>query len=227
MADSLAVVVKISGVGPLTLSNDENGPFGAFSVALVALPQGFTPTDYEWEIDPDTPQELRAVGKEVRLTLSIGSHGSLTYEHRLKLRASNASGDSAKATYTIHAHPPTGQLIPRYDDAFSRPGVRGLIPSSGNPIEQQAYQRVLVEAQTEGLLGRTVSAWKIGGSSPKVLQDSSGLVVNMLVTGDPGNIESYEGVSVEVMITDEIGQSVRLRQFIEAVVDLKTAPAKH
>lgn len=214
-----SVVVKVVSTGLLVLRTSESGPFGALSIKLMAIPQGFTPTDYQWETETDIFQERRVADREANLTLAIGSKGYLVYDHQVRLTARDESGNSATASYTIHVEPPSGRLNPHYDDPASRVRATGGTESEGGFRNLLGYETVLVEADVDGLLGHTTSVWRVGEGVPQVIENSNALVTRMLVTGDPERVESYEGVTVEVSITDEIGQSVMLKEFIEATVE--------
>lgn len=208
--------MRISEVGPLTILTVDGILSCGFSINLLALPQGFEPTHYDWRMDSGTPMERRATGKEVRMMVSVGSKGSFVYDHEVNLTARDASGRDASAVYTVHANPPAGRLIPVYDDPSSRLSVMRTSEDSG--LQLFGYDTVLVKAETEGLVGRRTFGWKVAGRMQEAASDADRVIVSMLVTGDSTRIDSYEGAMVEASIQDEVGQSIFLHQFVEAVV---------
>lgn len=210
------VVMRISEVGPLTVLTASGSPSGGFSISLLALPQGFAPTDYQWVMGAGTSAEQRATGKEVHLTVTIGSKGSFVYDHEVKLTAKDDQGNSASATYLVHLNPPAGRLTPFYDDPLSRLSASHNNQESGRQL--LAYGTVLVKAETEGLAGHKSFVWRVAGRVQEAPPEADSLAAPMFVSGDSARIESYEGVMVEASVQDEVGQSLVLRQFVEAVV---------
>jgi hypothetical protein len=214
--------VKIISVGSLSLARDANGAFGMFPVSLEAVPHGFRPTQYHWKIDEGSSWEQSALGGRVDLDMSVGSRKGLRYDYRFLVVASDEFGNTATARYTLRLEPPTGLLFVRYDDPRSQVGAGAQTESDGATLHRLAYRTVLVEARAEGLLGHVKYAWSPAPvDEAEASQDRDQAVFKMLVSGDPNDIESYEGLVVRVHATDEIGQSVSLQKFVDAVTELE------
>lgn len=208
--------------GDLSIGRDASGAFGMFPVSLRVVPRGFVPTEYRWKIEVGESTQQSASGERVDLNLLIGSKENLRYEHRFQVTASDKTGNTATARYTIHLEPPAGFLFIRYDDPRSQVGASSQTESEGFVLRRVAYKTVLVEARTEGLLGHVSYTWSPDPVyESAVSPDLDQTVFKMLVSGDSNDVESYEGVMVKVQAIDEIGQSVSLQKFADAVTEFE------
>jgi hypothetical protein len=174
-----------------------------------------------------SPGEQSAQGRSVNFDIYVGSKENLHYDHQVRVVARDDFGTAATAGYTLRLEPPAGFLLPRYDDSRSQVGATALRETDGTLLRTMAYNTVLVEVRTEGLVGRVDYFWSpTPVNETRESSDIDKTVFRMLVSGDSNDIESYEGLLVRVHAIDEIGQSLSLEKYVDAVTEVEEAESQ-
>ena len=218
------------------LTPTPSGNSGDYAVKLSASiePPSFVPVNYQWTVDGGLPTQQTLSGNPVQFNLNVGTKGAgtYTYDHNVKVIASDNSGHQATGTYEVQLPAPSGGLYVSYSDPNSQEVTSSDTIAGYLRMMDQTFSSVLVGVETSGLFSPINYAWT--PTPKKVLAGGSQAVIQMpavqsaapaptspftsVLGSKKGPTVTYEDQSVTVLITDAIGQSIQLQAVVAASI---------
>ncbi len=190
---------------------------GAYTLGVKAFvnSQFKAPVTYTWKAGSATPQEQTLVGNPVELTLQVGKTGGpFTYDHKVEITATDATGASTKDTFTLKLPSLNGKVSANYDDTRNVVGKTDGLPQIKTTT---AYTKLVIATETQGAFGQCTYTWQPltapNGTqiAPQILDDGSKALYTWPLTGNASSFDSYQSQTIKVTVKDQIGQTTVLQ----------------